>query len=1015
MIRLFIENREVELGDSFNAPLTKTFENLENPTKIINDYSKTVQIPHTQKNDRLFGFLFNPDRLTAKESDTLTGIYFDPYQKISMRLEYNDSVLLTGYLKVLSVDSKGYNCSLNGELGKVFQDIKNQEYDFGKYLNGIISKELIKECWESTSNDTTLRTINDNNYKVSNVIGFFPNNALNSNFDYKSVEVFKNNKYQEDTFSNILTDRYADFKTDTGVSTDTAIGDGLTPIGYGEFRSWLQQPFIYFNQLFQIFQSQSEETTGYNFDLDSSWFNNNNPYWSKLAITCKGFPYAGASNTAKGNLSYSGTQAPLRTFTPTDYSESIGKFNMAAGSYTGSGDVDWTSKLTGLGVKVPAVIDAINIEAGQIDCTISVEGFISTDEVKLNPANGIYISVGYYTIAGEFKQSIPLWFITDKDSFLEPTGVTTVKVDSFKWVNGKHQITVTLPLTDTKVKSDLLSGDSYTIYYICSQVPSTSGRLKYKHIAGEWQYSNQTTVVYIPKEFSFKVSYEISEYRSGSMFSLNTLLGDANIFDIILNYCKVFRILITVDDCDKKLKFIPASTYFKNYTISKWDNKLDKTKDFTITPVTWENKYVLFDYKDDESALAKKYKEANGYNYGELNIETNYQFNTETTKLFESDLLPSIIYISSDLSWISLYGKEEIIYTTSNNQLVANNDENNKEIDNGFYKFVFPILNQPYDPDEDLRPWKVSDDTFEQAANKKYYYAGDNSNYAIAVSGYTMPSFTYKDCSVGYNTPVIRYSNDSFGTSIYNGFWANYIAERYNTQNKIVTCYLKLTPSDYANFDFNHFITIENQLYMVNKIYDYDITSTESTKVDLITIQNIDGYTNYAYGSELKVDTTTLYLYKYQDTGYLNIYSTSDWAISSAPNLTITPSYGSKGATEVKIKTNNLQKDTTLTLTNAQGDTQKINIIGKDSILTAVPNAITLNKKKDSKPVTITSTYDCDITYESLVAGFYASPTYVNAGVHQITLNSDLVTGNNAVVIITQKDGKTTKINVTFN
>ena len=74
-----------------------------------------------------------------------------------------------------------------------------------------------------------------------------------------------------------------------------------------------------------------------------------------------------------------------------------------------------------------------------------------------------------------------------------------------------------------------------------------------------------------------------------------------------------------------------------------------------------------------------------------------------------------------------------------------------------------------------------------------------------------------------------------------------------------------------------------------------------------------------------------------------------------------------------------------------------------------------VSKKKDSKPVTITSTYDCDITYESLVAGFYASPTYVNAGVNQITLNSDLVTADSAVVIITQKDGKTMKINVTFN
>ena len=66
----------------------------------------------------------------------------------------------------------------------------------------------------------------------------------------------------------------------------------------------------------------------------------------------------------------------------------------------------------------------------------------------------------------------------------------------------------------------------------------------------------------------------------------------------------------------------------------------------------------------------------------------------------------------------------------------------------------------------------------------------------------------------------------------------------------MVTCYLKLTPSDYANFDFNHFITIENQLYMVNKIYDYDITNDESTKVDLITIQDIKGYTTNNYGTD---------------------------------------------------------------------------------------------------------------------------------------------------------------------
>ena len=75
----------------------------------------------------------------------------------------------------------------------------------------------------------------------------------------------------------------------------------------------------------------------------------------------------------------------------------------------------------------------------------------------------------------------------------------------------------------------------------------------------------------------------------------------------------------------------------------------------------------------------------------------------------------------------------------------------------------------------------------------------------------------------------------------YHNFWENYLNERYSKQNKIVTCYLKLTQQDFANFRYNNFIRIENQLYMVNKIYDYQLNENISTKVDLITIQDIKG------------------------------------------------------------------------------------------------------------------------------------------------------------------------------
>ena len=39
-IQLFIEGREVELRDDVQFPLTKVFDDLTNPTKIIADFSK---------------------------------------------------------------------------------------------------------------------------------------------------------------------------------------------------------------------------------------------------------------------------------------------------------------------------------------------------------------------------------------------------------------------------------------------------------------------------------------------------------------------------------------------------------------------------------------------------------------------------------------------------------------------------------------------------------------------------------------------------------------------------------------------------------------------------------------------------------------------------------------------------------------------------------------------------------------------------------------------------------------
>ena len=97
---------------------------------------------------------------------------------------------------------------------------------------------------------------------------------------------------------------YAHF---TGIDAETVIGEGLLPREVGEYRSYMQIPYIYFNKLFQIFTKKTEEITGYSVHLDTTWFNNSNPYWNKMAYILEKF------NTKEEYSSYEGVTEPLRT------------------------------------------------------------------------------------------------------------------------------------------------------------------------------------------------------------------------------------------------------------------------------------------------------------------------------------------------------------------------------------------------------------------------------------------------------------------------------------------------------------------------------------------------------------------------------------------------------------------------------------------------------------------------------------------------------------------------------
>ena len=793
MIRLFLENHEVELNESVIFTLNQQFEDITDPTKIYVEWSKTIKLPVTAANNKLFGAIYCPDRLITTTEGI--GIHFDPYKKLDMRLEWGNAVLMQGYAKMLSFNN-GYEISLNGELGKVFQEMKNigfnaeGEYKLADPYSYNINKDLVVSTWKE--NDLP--------------IGFAPLNVRGSEIDQT---VFQVDELSTKTFTEVLTE--SGFTEDTFATPESVIKDGMMPREIGEYRSYLQQPYIRFKELFKVFQNKAESLTGYEFELDPTWFNENNPYWDKLIYMLKRFDI---ENTQIKTNQYTFSGYGFRALFWRGDRDPDGNYTDLKSDYFAPGGEQETIPIYNNEVfSLPSNAGNITF-SGNIQFTFNKGNQIANNNalmIIIGIAPSVGISRGYkyliqrndnYTVEGAQK------IFTSTNSFTLPINLATTRREAGPtcqiYINA-YWVTNNIPLTNLQPSSMVsFSVDGYM-----------GANLYYNY------------------------------FRSNAPFGLKDLWDEEyNMFDEILKYCKIHRIGIILEG--KKIKFIPFTNYFLDYKIVDWTHKLDKSKDYIIKPITFENKYVKFNYEDNDTKLNEQYKSKHQYNYGEYNLRTQYEFNTETKDLFKG-VKTSICNTDNVLSWENLYTNHKIVYSFPAERYVYSKDDDQKYVSCfGQYYFLNGYANWDTEDRLYMRSVGVSDDTLYQRSTDNFCYS--QSTNILKCTTYPNIDIQYGSDICLFNKPSETYSYNTYtGNGIYYNFWEQYLNERYNVQNKIVTCYLKLNPIDYITFRFNQFIMIENQLYFVNKIYDYNADSLEPTKVDLITIQDIEGYTRNNY------------------------------------------------------------------------------------------------------------------------------------------------------------------------
>lgn len=290
-IKLFINNQEVDYSEELSLPITHTLEDFKNPTIVKNSFSKSISIPGSKNNNKIFGDIYKLDRFLASHPNSIAGVTFDPSKRVDFQLFDNGSLIESGYMQLNSISMIDkvvyYNITLYGGLGDFFYNLKydkegnqrtladlqffvededgnvldrDNEFDFR------INKYLVEDCFNYHPTDDSSNTLKD-------FLTFIPAyNGVYENFDNETCLV---NTNEDDVFTKVIN---ADGKTYTpfngyGVAS---LNNAYTEWDIRDLRSYKQRPALKVSKLLKTICR--EENSGYKVNFDYTFFNSGNPY-----------------------------------------------------------------------------------------------------------------------------------------------------------------------------------------------------------------------------------------------------------------------------------------------------------------------------------------------------------------------------------------------------------------------------------------------------------------------------------------------------------------------------------------------------------------------------------------------------------------------------------------------------------------------------------------------------------------------------------------------------------------
>lgn len=908
---LYINGSLVDINDESLIVLTYTMEQLNNPTAVKNTYSHEVTLPSTSRNDILFSHFYRNDYKVGVAN-------FSPLQRVPFEI-YNEmsEIVEGGYIKLdeVSIDrvNHTYKVTLYGGLGSFFYamgyDEQGEALSLGdlQYMANVAHENLLnfRASADVVSNAWLLMQSREQ-YKVLNFAPMY-NGKPSGEFDAETaIYLAQRRSYFGDDTTSIV-NPVAGLPTDVSQMQPTNLYNindgGVQPMVYAtkvkldsartewemkDLRAYLQRPVLSVRKFVEAVQRRAT-AYGYTLNLDSAFFNDNNPYYQDAWLTLPSLQSLAKDSTeAQVALSASLTISSNSTQTQ-DISYTLPNIQ----------GYDYGKEFKNVKIQIPEVAIQLNEEVmPRIYRSVSLQGQ----------------SRGRWAYIAWFLQA----YIEDANGNI--VGVSNVAVLNNTPQQSASDIAISAEYTPYMVGNNAPEYNSFdATFYMASDgickatrnielaIPSAPNAERVVLRVEKRTYNNtpsqQPTNVVFPDVFDQDYADDYfafsgvanSVYGTADLSAYETIrsgvvVNKADLFDIgktplevLLSYCKLFGLVWLYEPNSKVVALMPRNQFYSGDNIDI-EERIDRSKEMTIKPFEFDKRFYDFEL-ETQGEWAEQYADKYGKPYGAQRVNTGYNFDRDAKNLLEGNALrggaevleqskyycnitedgkvcPSVFIGGAEFTQYGAEDNEEVAVTapTRNATIEYFNDlygydyfsklqmhkADNSPIDTGgtllLYKGSINPVGTPYER------FRLSDDIPDMALlndGKLCWILEGSWTTSLGIS--RMPHFVrVNGVSLDMGVPQELDNPDAdteeVQNSIYTQYWRRYLQDRYSVDSRVCECYVDLRGLQVGNRLFRNFYYFDNAVWALNKISNYSMNTIGSTLCEFVKIQDISNY-----------------------------------------------------------------------------------------------------------------------------------------------------------------------------